>query len=209
MNPILKPRKAPKQARSQATIDTILEATARILSKRGYAGTNTNLIAERAGVSIGSLYQYFPNKDSLIAALYRRHSLQMQDMIVGILSESRKATLREAVKALVKNQLETHSLDPELYRVLDVEVPLNLRENDSSVGPDFYKRVQKLLGEHRKEILRPNLELAAYIILHMVRLLVHQALLEVPPSCKLPEIENAISEAVLGYLILPVRSECD
>ena len=71
---IPQPRRLPRQQRSQALFDAILEATAQVLVEHGYAGANTNLIAERAGVSVGSLYQYFPNKDALVAALHERHA---------------------------------------------------------------------------------------------------------------------------------------
>jgi AcrR family transcriptional regulator len=77
MNAELSPRKRPSQSRSAATVKAILDATARILVERGYAATSTNAVAERAGVSVGSLYQYFPNKDALIAALHTRHIEQM------------------------------------------------------------------------------------------------------------------------------------
>src|SRR5262245_13367385 len=62
-------RKAPEQARSKATVNVILEASARILESGGLRGFNTNAVAAKAGVSIGSLYQYFPNKDAILLAL--------------------------------------------------------------------------------------------------------------------------------------------
>jgi AcrR family transcriptional regulator len=69
----LEPRKLPKQSRSGATFEAVLEAAAQIFERRGYAAGTTNRIAERAGVSIGSLYQYFPNKDAILVALVHRH----------------------------------------------------------------------------------------------------------------------------------------
>ena len=69
----IRPRKRPSQARSQRTVDAILKAAAQVFSRRGYAATTTNHIAERAGVSIGSLYEYFPSKDALLAALMEAH----------------------------------------------------------------------------------------------------------------------------------------
>lgn len=67
------PRKAPRQRRSQQTVDRIVEAAARVFDEDGYSSTTTNEIAAQAGVSIGSLYQYFPNKDSLLSEIARRH----------------------------------------------------------------------------------------------------------------------------------------
>jgi AcrR family transcriptional regulator len=67
------PRKSPRQERSRRTVDRILNASARIFHECGYSGATTNDIADEAGVSVGSLYQYFPNKDALLVALTRRH----------------------------------------------------------------------------------------------------------------------------------------
>src|SRR6185436_592878 len=68
------PRKRPKQARSQQTVDALLEATARVLGARGFEGATTNEIARVAGVSVGSLYQYFPSKEALVAALLEQRT---------------------------------------------------------------------------------------------------------------------------------------
>ena len=80
------PRKRPRQARSKATVDTILAATARVLVKQGFDGLTTNAVAEAAGVSIGSLYQYFPNKEALVAALIERH---VEEMNAAMLARAR------------------------------------------------------------------------------------------------------------------------
>ncbi|MGM7312118.1 TetR/AcrR family transcriptional regulator, partial [Acinetobacter baumannii] len=72
----------PRQTRSVATFEAILEAAARILESLGFAGFNTNAVAELAGVSIGSLYQYFPSKDALIVELIRRERAQLSNHIV-------------------------------------------------------------------------------------------------------------------------------
>ena len=75
----LNPRKQPSQGRSRFTIRQIVEAAARVFEERGYAGATTNRIAERAGVSIGSLYQYFPNKESILVVLLEQHTQEVAD----------------------------------------------------------------------------------------------------------------------------------
>ena len=65
-------RRRPRQARAQATVSSILEAAAQVLQRAGHEGFNTNAVAERAGVSIGTLYQYFPDKDAILVAMARR-----------------------------------------------------------------------------------------------------------------------------------------
>src|SRR5690349_5228772 len=73
-NPLTKPRQEASQARSRATIDVLVEATARILVREGFDKASTNRIAQTAGVSVGSLYQYFPSREALIAAVIERHN---------------------------------------------------------------------------------------------------------------------------------------
>src|SRR5438552_3934720 len=97
-----KPRKRPRQARSQATVDAILEATTRILLKQGFDSLTTNAAAAAAGVSIGSLYQYFPNKEALVAALIERHVETMNASIFAELAAVATLPLAEAVYRVVE-----------------------------------------------------------------------------------------------------------
>jgi len=120
-------RKAPRQARSRATVEAVVEAGTRILSERGWAGFTTNRVAEAAGVSIGSLYQYFPDKVSLVYAIRRRH---IDESLAAVRDARLKAQSRGAfVEALVANVIEAHSRNPGLHRVLLDEAP----------GPDAYR----------------------------------------------------------------------
>src|SRR5262249_27967130 len=118
-----RPRKQPRQDRSRDTVETILNATARILSKRGFDGFTTNAVARAAGVSIGSLYQYFPNKEALVAALIDRH---IEDMNRGIHAELARVgalPVAEAARAVIELTFAAHAVDPELHRVLTDQVP--------------------------------------------------------------------------------------
>ena len=86
----LNPRKQPSQGRSRFTIRQIVEAAARVFEERGYAGATTNRIAERAGVSIGSLYQYFPNKESILVVLLEQHTQEVADAVEAISAPRRR-----------------------------------------------------------------------------------------------------------------------
>lgn len=184
-------------------VEVILEATARVLVRHGYAETNTNLIAKTAGVGIGSVYQYFPNKDSIIVALHHRHALQMRKVMVDVLSRSNGSTLREAVDALVRALLKAHRVEPELHRILEVEFPLDLRTGGHPFNEDISRRVRELLEDHRREIRQTNMELAVYIILNVIKHLVHQTVSEPFSNFTSKKMENAIADVVLGYLLLP------
>src|SRR5579864_4857779 len=91
------PRKLPSQKRSQDTVAALLEATARVLERDGFDRASTNRIAEAAGVSIGSLYQYFPSKEALVAALVERHMAEMRRVLVEEMDRLAQAPLAEAV----------------------------------------------------------------------------------------------------------------
>src|ERR1051325_4120912 len=69
----LEPRRRPRQVRAELTRERILDAAAHVFAEHGYAAGTTNRIAERARTSIGSLYQYFPNKDAILAELLVQH----------------------------------------------------------------------------------------------------------------------------------------
>ena len=118
---IVIPRKRPVQKRSRATVEAVLVAAARILEEQGLPGFNTNAVAERAGVSIGSLYQYFPSKDAILVALME-HSLTMfsedlSDAIDGAPGDS----LVEDLKFMLQMGLMSHLRRPNLMRLLEGE----------------------------------------------------------------------------------------
>lgn len=114
-------RKAPRQARSRATVDAIVGAGARVLGERGWAGFTTNEVADVAGVSIGSLYQYFPDKLALIDAIRQRHLDDVLAVVRELGSEGKPLVRR--VDDLVRGMIAAHSIHPALHRVLLDEVP--------------------------------------------------------------------------------------
>ena len=207
MTSIPQPRKSPRQQRSQQTVDIILQATARVLAEHGYAGTNTNRIAETAGVSVGSLYQYFPNKNALIAALHDRHDQQMLALIDEVLDGNPAATLRERVAAIVAASLRAHLLEPALHRVLEREFPLFDQPRDHSrADQDIHRRMRHLLELHREEIAQQDRELATYVVLRIMESLVHAVALEPPAGFDPRQLEGAVVDAVMGYLGTPTAS---
>ncbi|MFT4046015.1 MAG: TetR/AcrR family transcriptional regulator [Solimonas sp.] len=201
MKSIEPPRKQPRQARAQATVEAILEAAARILASEGYAAMSTNRVAERAGVSVGSLYQYFPNKDALVAALHQRHGRQIHELLAAALDRTLGRSLREQITAVVHAALQGHLLEPELHRVLENEFPFfDPPESESEDYLGVHARFEALLEAHRDEIAPRDPKLARYMIVTMSQALVHAAVIDPPADFDTAEIEVAIVDMAMGYL---------
>jgi AcrR family transcriptional regulator len=114
----LNPRKRPQQRRSRVTIDTIFEATIQVLLANGLDGITTIQIAERAGVSVGSLYQYFPNKRALMAAVVKRHVGAVVDATIAACQSSHGKTIAEMCATMMDAFVEAKTRRPEVSRAL-------------------------------------------------------------------------------------------
>jgi AcrR family transcriptional regulator len=141
----LKPRKIAVQTRATKTVEAIVEAAARILEKSGFEGYTTNAVAERAGVSIGSLYQYFPNKDVLTLALIERESTTLlQEVDAAAANADWRMALKEMVGAAVRHQLRR----PALARLLDVEeARLPVGDETTSGSGAIYSAVRRVIAQ--------------------------------------------------------------
>ena len=111
------------QDRSRATVEALVEATARILVREGYDRASTNRIAATAGVSIGSLYQYFPSKEALVAAVVERRAQKLSRVGRGAFLRVASRPIEIAVREIVAAGIDAHRVDPKLHRVLNEEVP--------------------------------------------------------------------------------------
>jgi len=114
----LQPRKSPVQARSTATIEVLHEATIQVLLKEGIVKCNTTRIAERAGVSVGSIYQYYPNRDSLLAAVLQRHLDSVAEKIEEFCLKYEKTSIRTLISALVNEIILAKLSNPEESKAL-------------------------------------------------------------------------------------------
>jgi AcrR family transcriptional regulator len=195
------PRKLPQQDRSRITVDAILEATTHILTEEGYDKANTNRIAERAGISIGSLYQYFPNKESLIAALMEQHSNEIATLVESKLQDLFDAPLEAAIPELVKAVIAAHAINPRLHQVLNEEIPRSERLQQMQKAD---KRIAELLRAYltrwRDRIHPQNLEITVFILSRTVESLCHSAVIENPSFVSNSQFEQDVSNLLLLYL---------
>jgi AcrR family transcriptional regulator len=196
----ISPRKAPKQARGRATRDAIVEAAAHIVSRGGLAAYNTNAVAERAGVSIGSLYQYFPNKDALMVALIDwQQSKQLQTLKATIDSIDHAPDMEVMIRSLVRAAMNHHHEDELLASAIDHEearLPVgNLVGGYLDKGGEL---VAALLGRFQEDIAPTDPLLAARTLPVIVRAVTDAWANLDPPQLTIAEDEAV--RVVLGYL---------
>lgn len=198
--PSTTPRKQPKQERSLATVEAILSATTHILTENGYDQLTTNRVAERAGVSIGSLYQYFPNKKALIFALAEHHANAMVQLAQHHLEELSDRTIPEVLRQIVKAALAAHAVNPKLHRVLHEQISHS--EVIQRLDEAKTERLLRLFLSQRSDQLQPkNLELAVFMVERTIRGLIHGAMIDRPELLKTEEFEQELMRMLLAYLV--------
>jgi AcrR family transcriptional regulator len=203
--PLTKPRKIASQERSRATVDALVEATARILVKEGFDKASTNRIAEVAGVSVGSLYQYYPGKEALVAAVIDRHNQEIMRVVRGALGEVASQPVEKAVRRLVTVAIEAHRIDPKLHRVLAEQIPRTGRlESVEAFNRETYALFRAYLEGHSDELRTIDLDLAAFVCVTSIEALAHTAVLHRSERLSGEAVERFVAEAtrlVAGYLI--------
>ena len=195
------PRKRPRQARSRATVDSVLQATARVLVKRGFDGLTTNLVAETAGVSVGSLYQYFPNKEALVGALIEKHVDEMTSLCLAELTRVANLPVGEAIRSVVELMIRTHAMNPELHRVLSEQVPrvgrmAKLREIETLVQ----RMVAGLLASRQAELAIDDPEMTAFVLVSAIEAITYRAALLFPELLRDPRLVDETCTMVRRYL---------
>lgn len=195
----LKPRKTPGQPRSAHMVETIVEAAARILETRGLDGFNTNAVAERAGISVGSLYQYFPNKDALVAALSARERTLLAAEVAQAAGAATGLKLPAALRLLVRAAISRQLARPRLARVLDFEEQrLVLDDTDRATTAEIAGHVIAVLQTHRATLGVSDLTEATADIVAIARALIDSAAArgDVDPAT----LETRVTRTALGYL---------
>jgi AcrR family transcriptional regulator len=195
------PRKLPKQERSRITVEAILEATTHILTEESYDKASTNRIAERAGISIGSLYQYFPNKESLMAALMEQHSNEIAELVETKLSLLFDRQPEKAIPQLISAVIAAHAINPRLHQVLNEEIPRSERLQQMQQAEERITGLLRAYLERWNDYIYPqNLEMTVFILGRTVESLCHSAVLERPDFVTNSQFEQEVSNLLLSYL---------
>jgi AcrR family transcriptional regulator len=202
--PLTKPRKVASQERSRATVDALVEATARILVREGFDKASTNRIAEVAGVGVGSLYQYFPSKEALVVAVIERHQNEIMQTVRRELAQASAQPVETAVRKLVAAAVKAHRVDPKLHRVLSEQIPrVGKLEKLEAFNRENYALFRTYLESHRGELGVDDLELAAFVCVTSIEALAHTAVLHFPNVFSDEAMKALIDESarlVTGFL---------
>src|SRR5215467_13162924 len=197
----LSPRKTPRQDRSRATVEALLEATTDILIREGYTKLTTNRIAERAGVNIASLYQYFPGKEAIVAELRRRHGADERAALRQVLAERSAGDLESTIRKLVSIGVAGHADAPRLHQVFTEEMPaLGYRDIAATDAPIF-EAMRRFLQEADVDVR--DLDLALWMISTAAGAILHRAAVERPEDLS----NGAIAEELITLLCRYLRGQ--
>lgn len=192
--------KKPKQARSKATVEAILQATAHILTEAGYESLNTNAIAERAGVSIGSLYQYFPSKEAIVGELMDRFCDRLSALFGEVFLRSEGLPPKELARAVVGAIYLAKRENPKLARVLREELPRlgRLRRLEENLAV-LTEMVAGFLRSHASMLRVASPERAAFYAVELGESLTLASVIK-DPVCDPDLAIDEITDVIVRYL---------
>jgi len=194
----LVPRKIPAQARSRATVDAIIQAATYILTEAGWDGLTTNAIAERAGVNIGSLYQFFPNKEAVIAEVQRRHAAETRADLRQVLERlAEQDSLRGMLTLIVEMLIDEHRIAPAVHKAISDELPPALQcmqEDTELLRAQFTAALMPFMTNV------PDPKLATYIMSIAAHAVIHAVTAEQPELLDGPALVAELTTLFENYL---------
>lgn len=213
LSPQLRPRKVPRQQRAVETRARILDAARAVISEHGYAHGTTNRIAEAAGLSVGSLYQYFPNKDAILVELVDAHIAAGTEAVsasmarAGVAGEAgARPSLDALVRPVVDAMVRLHATDARLHRVLFEEAPRPPEQlaRLRALERDLTDVVASLLTGH-PEVHVTDARVAARLAIDAIESLVHRVATDDASGIAPEVLADEITHMVLSYLRTPRR----
>jgi AcrR family transcriptional regulator len=197
-------RKRPRQERSKATVAAIVEATGQVFGEHGYRRTTTTQVAACAGVSVGSLYQYFPDKRALVAAFFERRLEQDVELMQNVAARARLGSAIEVVRVTTEEMVELYRRDRELYQsVVDI-LPWMEQTREVQDGlARAHEAAVTMLRAHPELLGGRDAELVALVALQSVRGSLFRIVQMAPEKLDDPDLPRILVGGVLGFLGLP------
>ncbi len=198
----LNPRKEPNQDRAKDTVENIVTATAHILEKDGFEKISTNRIAERAGVSIGSLYQYFPTKESIFSFMMERYVKSQTELIDRIMEERKsEKDLREIIKVII-SAIMVSKIQQARFQKMFAQKVLSFAGYESLNRQDEHliNLFKKYLEPFGKEVRKENLDISLYFVIQSIKVLPIAILYQDKIKLNDPRVTDELIELVYRYL---------
>lgn len=193
-------RRQPKQRRALETVNAVTEAAVRVLKREGFDALTTNRIAEVAGVSIGSVYQYFPDKNAIFAALHRQHIEQIDRLVAAKLIQYAESSLDDLMRAMLEAMIDAHTVDPELSELLMTQVP-HRAGGTEEFTTRLHGAFRLAISSRTHKWKKPrDLDKTVFVVTNMVEALAHGAALRRPAGISLTEAKEEAVRAILAYL---------
>jgi AcrR family transcriptional regulator len=196
--------KAPRQARAKATVEAIVEATGQVFEREGFRRTTTALVAERAGVSVGSLYQYFPDKQALIAAFFEQRLAQDLELMERVASRAEGASPVTLLRVVTEEMVSLYRRDRALYLSVVEILPLAEQTRELREGLERAVAMAALhLGSYPELHRGRDPELLALVIVHALRSALFRIVERDVSKLDDPALPAILVGGVLGFLGLP------
>ena len=199
-NSLYSMRKIPKQTRSRATVEAILSAAIQVLLANGYDKASTYKIAEIAGVSIGSLYEYFPGKEAIYAEVERRNDRNLFDLVM---SQPEPGSVRELIRSHTSVNLDFVRQNLELHAALINDVPqFALQEQEFRAYRDYLPWAIRYFELHRDE-LRQDIGISQMVefALRVVRSTIDNYVLYSPDQLNDPLVDEMLVDLAERFLL--------
>ncbi len=201
LRPASQLRRKPHQARSRATYDAIIYGAARVLGRLGLDGFNTNSVAAAAGVSIGSLYQYFANKDELLESLTSHHFESLKTSITSSINHFAHAPIEVMVTGVIESILHLQHGDQEVFRAIRDHLPRSNPLNRTDEMLDYVTNIVTItLATRQNELGLADPGRTAFLLVHTVDGVLQGVLRKGTIDTDINKAVEEISEIVLLYL---------
>ena len=195
------PRKQPTQARARRTWNAILDGAAQVLVTKGYERTTTDRIAERTGVSVGTVYEYFPNKDAIFAALQRRWNEQRWALFEEARQIDPEDDLETVLRKTIHARMEATKLNPKLNSVLMRDVPTSVTAEQADQIRDEFLTASVAIFERFKEAIRADdWQLMARLMIHSTHAVIDNIAASEPELLDAPELEDELVLMMQRYV---------
>jgi len=188
----------PSQERSRFTVDAILEAAAYILVRDGYARLTTNRIADRAGVNVASIYQYFPGKDAIVAELRRRHGAAERAAARETLLLGDAQGLESTLRALISRSVAAHAVAPDLHRAFAEHMPALRYRDIEKADARAFTEMRRFLERSTEGV--PDVDFAMWMVAAVANAIIHNGIIDRPEDVKNGRLIDELVLLLTRYL---------